>query len=365
MRRNIMCRNISVRSSFIAVAYLSLGVSTSAGVCGGQNQAGIYGIVPLPKSFELTPYSTTCAMNKAGLAYDNSDFSDGNGPRGAYNASDCCAQCAAASDCNFWSFAIDPSLPSTPNNCRWANLNYCCVLHKSGGNLVPLAPDQPSKNEFGIKGNWQSGSIQPTTALSMSDAEHDGVTDDVAPSKTELVFSHETTRINAASAALEPLANLLSEDIYGISGVHLNVSKAGAAPRNGDITISLEPGLSQPSYSDGITKFTDDESYSLEVSGKAAAITCKVSMIIFQTSALYSVASGSMQVPCVCFACVFVRDARSLTIFCSCACASFYHCQHCPLAVPLVQSKFVDSVLHGLRMGSSELLADALRVWCS
>lgn len=38
---------------------------------------------------------------------NNTDYSDGNGPRTAANASDCCNQCINQPNCAYWAFNID------------------------------------------------------------------------------------------------------------------------------------------------------------------------------------------------------------------------------------------------------------------
>ena len=63
-----------------------------ATVCSRDPHSMDSGVVPLPKSFARVPFSTTCVQAEQGFTYDNGNFSDGNGPRGAMNASDCCAQ---------------------------------------------------------------------------------------------------------------------------------------------------------------------------------------------------------------------------------------------------------------------------------
>ena len=70
---------------------LNIGGS-GATVCSENVKPGDTRAVPFPKSLSYVPFSTTCVQSQQGFAYDNSNFSDGNGPRGAVNASDCCAQ---------------------------------------------------------------------------------------------------------------------------------------------------------------------------------------------------------------------------------------------------------------------------------
>ena len=65
---------------------------SGATVCSDNIQARNARVVPYPKSLIFAPFATTCVQSEQGFAYDNSNFSDGNGPRGAMNASDCCAQ---------------------------------------------------------------------------------------------------------------------------------------------------------------------------------------------------------------------------------------------------------------------------------
>jgi len=56
----------------------------------------------------LRPYALECKTAVPGTAYNNDDFADGNGPRGAMNASECCDICATTAGCRYWSYNIDP-----------------------------------------------------------------------------------------------------------------------------------------------------------------------------------------------------------------------------------------------------------------
>jgi hypothetical protein len=75
----------------------------AASVCEsrGDNFGGdsIY-ILPPPKSLTRTNYSLQCTENAAGTLYNNDLYADGSGPRGAHNASECCALCAANDACS-------------------------------------------------------------------------------------------------------------------------------------------------------------------------------------------------------------------------------------------------------------------------
>ena len=82
-------------------------------------------VVPLPKHIALTPYTAKCVDDGPGVVYDNDDFADGNGPRGAGNASDCCAQCAAQDGCKFWSYNVDDAVTAPHGVCHWGALSYC------------------------------------------------------------------------------------------------------------------------------------------------------------------------------------------------------------------------------------------------
>lgn len=210
-------------------------------------------IVPPPKRLELRPYALQCRVDpRPGLAFDNADFADGNGPRGAKDAAACCAVCAATEGCRFWSFNVDPALPEDPGKCSWSRLSYCCFLHKDGSGNVTLAVDEPSRKQFGAKGRWTSGSISPELG--------------VGPLKRELELSEEATGI-AAEEALRPLARQLSEEMYTVGGLRLPLREGAAGP--GDIVLKKEGKAPQGALD------KDAERYELKVDGKGAVITCR------------------------------------------------------------------------------------------
>ena len=157
---------------------------------------------------------------------------------------------------------------------------------------MKLGPSQPSTHQFGCKGKWQSGAIVP--ASGSGDPA-------VGPNKTELVLTSTGTRIVTDAPALEPLSQLLADDIFDISGVRLNVSTAsnGSAHSSnmGDIRLYLvsagvpsttphrdpdttttphrNPSTIPPSPPGTTASALPDESYSLSVSGKGAEVRCR------------------------------------------------------------------------------------------
>lgn len=197
------------------------------------------------------------------------NYTDGDGPRGAFNATDCCAKCAAQAGCQFWSFNIDPGLPSTPGMCVWAALTYCCLFHTSGANLTKLDPATGSV-QFGMKGNWQSGSLAPASS-SLSSASSGGGGATGNPVLSELVL-HSSARVVAVSPALASLASVVSDDIFDVSGVRF-ANATGPVASVGDITFTLTTApvsaTSSPTTGTAI-----DESYSLKVSDGGVDIQC-------------------------------------------------------------------------------------------
>ena len=145
-------------------------------------------------------------------------------------------------------------------------MNYCCIFHTSDSNLVKLGPSQPSQHQFGCKGKWQSGSIVPATPS----GNHP-----VGPNKTELVLTSARTKITTDAHALEPLSHLLSDDIFAISGVRLNVTDTNSTNME-TIRLAFSPSPEQTgSHPPGtISPSLPDESYSLSVSGKGVDIRC-------------------------------------------------------------------------------------------
>ena len=292
------------------------------GVCEGLVAGGPPPpVVPLPKHIALTPYTTKCVDDDPGVVYDNDGFADGNGPRGAGNASDCCAQCAAQDGCKFWSYNVDDAVTAPHGVCHWGALSYCCFFHRSSTNRSTLSPTQPSARQFGAKGKWQSGSVQPAAAAAA------GLFSGVGPSKTELVLSSAATRIVATTASLLPLAKVLSDDIFALSGVRLNAT--GGSAGVGDIALT-QRGSDRGSAATSMPMELGDESYSLLVSGKGAQISCEsytgcawgvstllqllcVSGVPFQTIALPAVKiSDAPDAP---YRAMLLDTARSLVTF--------------------------------------------------
>eukprot|EP00040_Diaphanoeca_grandis_P023778 m.129835 g.129835 ORF g.129835 m.129835 type:complete len:646 (-) comp29435_c0_seq1:68-2005(-) len=231
--------------------WLALG---DALVCERLGDGFLPAIVPYPKSLELVPYSLTCGKESA-VAFDNNHFADGNGPRGATNGSDCCAQCGATDGCKYWSFNVDPTISS--KTCRWGTLSHCCFFHTDDTNSTSLGPNQPSTHQFGAKGAWTSGEIVPTS----TGAHSATMESTAAPTKQEFQFS-DSTIIGTVETTLSPLVNLLSDDLFSISGVRFNTTNTAGDVRfvyktNADTDIKNQ-----------------DEWYSLIVDGNGVVVTC-------------------------------------------------------------------------------------------
>ena len=322
----------------------------AASVCEsrGDNFGGdsIY-ILPPPKSLTRTNYSLQCTENAAGTLYNNDLYADGSGPRGAHNASECCALCAANDACSLcapialrlssthfprwlagalrqyhstlatlhpfltshiaerrwlcstltfacclsrsWSYNVDPSLPNVPpGTCRWGALTWCCFFHSSSTNLTTLKPTEPS-NQFGAKGQWSSGTIAPTTASTNDDSHGVGAAAAAGPVKTELVIT-ASTGVFATDPSLLPLAGLIAEDIFLISGIQLNATTTAVGkPAIGDISFSLlkptQRGLSRRDAADAddiagaaaaplAHTDPDAEKYTITIDGRGVAVGC-------------------------------------------------------------------------------------------
>eukprot|EP01047_Picozoa_sp_COSAG01_P026435 COSAG01_NODE_1704_length_9434_cov_159.120193_2_plen_683_part_00 len=238
-----------------------------AAICGDNDETNTFPplILPPPKKLTYTSYALQCADNAPGTCYENTAYSDGNGPRGAHNASECCSICASNDGCSFWSFNEDSSIEGPPGLCKWGRLKSCCFLHSSGTNLKTLAPSASSV-QFGAKGSWASGAIKPTAAAPALGGD---IGSHVGPLKSELVLS-SGTRISTSSRALLPLAALLSDDIFRISGIRMNASEAPAPAQAGEISFSLRgSGWAGQPHTD-----PQAEHYSVTVDGRGAAVSC-------------------------------------------------------------------------------------------
>lgn len=229
--------------------------------------------LPPPKRLTMTTYSMQCAMGEPGTVYNNQQYTDGNGPRGAHNASECCAVCAASDGCKFWSFNVDPALEAPPGQCRWAALTDCCWLHTDGGNLTELGPTTPS-TQHGAKGVWTSGTVAPTAATAAAVGAA-GRQPGGGPAKTELVLS-AATAIRASDASLLPLAAVLSDDIFAISGIRMNASRAVDAGATGDISFALllPSGGHGGGWQGAPHKDPLAEQYTITVDGTGAVVAC-------------------------------------------------------------------------------------------
>jgi lysophospholipase L1-like esterase len=100
----------------------------------------------------LSAGPNTCTTN-VGTFLNNTDYADGSGPRVAKNAADCCNQCIAARNCQFWSFNIDDKSYPGVTDCKWAHLTYCCYFHADDTNPVK---GRQSPGTKGVNG-WTSG----------------------------------------------------------------------------------------------------------------------------------------------------------------------------------------------------------------
>ena len=112
--------------------------------------------LPPPSPPPPPPPPVRCAPMLHNTVYNNTNYADGNGPRTAASAEECCNICERTGNCEHWSFQIDPEVPGKV--CHWATLTYCCWLHASGpsgafnklpssqytsGSTPPLPPPPP------------------------------------------------------------------------------------------------------------------------------------------------------------------------------------------------------------------------------
>ncbi len=84
-------------------------------------------------SLLVPPKPRTCSPH-ADVKLDNQLYVDGNGPRTAGNATECCAMCDQIPACKHWSYQVNASLSGAV--CHWATLTHCCWLHTSATNPV-------------------------------------------------------------------------------------------------------------------------------------------------------------------------------------------------------------------------------------
>ena len=234
-------------------------------------------IMPPPKSLTPTSYSMKCQEDAPGQVYNNDLYADGSGPRGAHNSSECCALCAANDGCNYWSFNVDPELNNvTEGACRWGALTWCCFFHSAATNLTTLGPEEPS-NQFGAKGKWTSGSVSPTVAQSRSTSAElqVPVESGMGPQKLELQISTYTTAIVAADPSLLPLTQLLSDDIFMLSGIRINASSTVGTGVVGDISFALLPAAEHMESSAAPPHLAPDgEKYSVVIDGRGVRVSC-------------------------------------------------------------------------------------------
>ena len=123
----------------LATLALALALAATAGASVCESRGPNFGgsnilVLPPPKHLVNTSFSMECKENAPGTVYNNAIYADGSGPRGADNATDCCAQCAVADGCKYWSYNVDPALPNvTQGTCRWGALTWCCFFHSASG----------------------------------------------------------------------------------------------------------------------------------------------------------------------------------------------------------------------------------------
>lgn len=82
----------------------------------------------------LVPPKPRACSPHTGVKLDNQLYADGNGPRTAANATECCAICEQLPTCKHWSYNVNGSVGGEV--CRWATLTHCCWLHASDANPV-------------------------------------------------------------------------------------------------------------------------------------------------------------------------------------------------------------------------------------
>eukprot|EP00039_Didymoeca_costata_P021499 m.344703 g.344703 ORF g.344703 m.344703 type:complete len:1020 (-) comp24995_c0_seq1:110-3169(-) len=131
-----------------------------------------------PPTPSKPPVEATC-ITRTGIALNNTKYADGNGPRTAANAEDCCNQCTNQPNCQFWSFQVDETQYPNVTQCAWAHLTYCCYYHTSNDTAVA----QPAGEKW-TSGGYDSGpgnnpaEVQPLyndSDWTVVNAPHDGL----------------------------------------------------------------------------------------------------------------------------------------------------------------------------------------------
>ena len=100
-----------------------------------------------------------CSTVKPKIKLNNTNYADGNGPRTAADAADCCSICATTPGCGHWSFLINSSIAG--KQCKWGALTYCCWLHAAGGTIGGPGGGANQVSDSA----WTSGSTPPPWPL--------------------------------------------------------------------------------------------------------------------------------------------------------------------------------------------------------
>lgn len=87
-----------------------------------------------------------------------------------------------------------------------------------------------------------------------------------------IVDCRAKTSIVASSETLVPLAQVLANDIFQLSGIQLNASTTAGVGTAGDITLTLIP--SETAWHGAAHLAPDAEKYSVTIDGRGAAISC-------------------------------------------------------------------------------------------
>jgi hypothetical protein len=90
--------------------------------------------------------------------------------------------------------------------------------------------------------------------------------------KQELEISAEKTSIVASDETLVPLTQLISDDIFMLSGIRINASSTAGAGSVGDITFTLLK--SEIEWHGEAHLAPDAEKYAITVDGRGAAVSC-------------------------------------------------------------------------------------------
>lgn len=165
--------------------------------------------LPPPSPPPPPPPPVQCAPVLHNTVYNNTNYADGNGPRTAASAEECCNICDRTGNCEHWSFQIDPDVPGKV--CHWATLTYCCWLHASGpsgafnklpssqytsGSTPPLPPPPPMPQTLPpvTPPGW------PSSAYNISVDSTTGCV--IRASTTAGILAGTTTLLQAASPQL-------------------------------------------------------------------------------------------------------------------------------------------------------------------